>query len=148
MPEPQLKPREVKIRVHDGVDIAVALYMPEGDGRFPVLLGASPYRYDNNALPASPQFLWRETGPIGLYVERGYVYAQMDVRGCGKSGGEFPFLDRNEQKISMTSSNGSATGRGRTAKSAASGNPISACCSGGWRSRSRPRSPVSPPSTA
>jgi len=98
MPEPQLKPREVKIRVHDGVDIAVALYMPEGEGRFPVVLGASPYRYDNNALPATPQFLWRETGPIGLYVERGYVYAQMDVRGCGKSGGEFRFLDRNEQK--------------------------------------------------
>ena len=98
MPEPQLKPREVKIRVHDGVDIAVALYMPEADGRFPVVLGASPYRYDNNALPATPQFLWRETGPIGLYVERGYVYAQMDVRGCGKSGGEFRFLDRNEQK--------------------------------------------------
>src|SRR6516225_8016426 len=98
MPELQLKPREVKIRVHDGVDIAVALYMPEGDGRFPVVLGASPYRYDNNALPATPQFLWRETGPIGLYVERGYVYAQMDVRGCGKSGGEFRFLDRNQQK--------------------------------------------------
>jgi putative CocE/NonD family hydrolase len=98
MPELQLKPREVKIRVHDGVDIAVALYMPDGDGRFPVVLGASPYRYDNNALPATPQFLWRETGPIGLYVERGYVYAQMDVRGCGKSGGEFRFLDRNEQK--------------------------------------------------
>jgi uncharacterized protein len=98
MAEPQLKPREAKIRVHDGVDIAVALYMPEGDGRFPVVLGASPYRYDNNALPASPQFLWRETGPIGLYVERGYVYAQMDARGCGKSGGEFRFLDRNEQK--------------------------------------------------
>jgi uncharacterized protein len=98
MPEPQLKPREVKIRVHDGVEIAVALYMPEGEGRFPVVLGASPYRYDNNTLPATPQFLWRETGPIGLYVERGYVYAQMDARGCGKSGGEFRFLDRNEQK--------------------------------------------------
>src|SRR5215813_9722735 len=98
MPEPQLKLREVKICVHDGVEIAVALYMPEGTGPFPVVLGASPYRYDNNALPATPQFLWRETGPVGLYVERGYVYAQMDVRGCGKSGGEFRFLDRNEQK--------------------------------------------------
>lgn len=93
-----LHPREVKIRVHDGVEIAVALYMPEGDGPFPVLLAASPYRYDNNTLPATPQFLWRETGPIGFYVERGYVYANMDVRGCGKSGGEFRFLDRNEQK--------------------------------------------------
>jgi uncharacterized protein len=90
--------REVKIRVHDGVEIAVALYMPEGDGPFPVVLGPAPYRYDNNTLPASPQFLWRETGPIGLYVARGYVYAHMDARGCGKSGGEFRFLDRNEQK--------------------------------------------------
>ncbi|HUI95511.1 MAG TPA: CocE/NonD family hydrolase [Xanthobacteraceae bacterium] len=93
-----LQPHEVKVRVHDGVEIAVALYMPEGDGPFPVLLAASPYRYDNNSLPATPQFLWRETGPIGFYVARGYVYANMDVRGCGKSGGEFRFLDRNEQK--------------------------------------------------
>ena len=92
------KPREVKIRVHDGVEIAVALYMPEGEGRFPALLAPSPYRYDNNTLPATPQFLWRETGPIDFYLQHGYVYAHMDVRGCGKSGGEFRLLDRNEQK--------------------------------------------------
>ena len=92
------QPREVKIRVHDGVEIAVALYMPQGEGPFPTVLGASPYRYDNNILPASPQFLWRETGPIAFYLQHGYVYAHMDVRGCGKSGGEFRFLDRNEQK--------------------------------------------------
>ncbi len=95
---PHPGPREVKIRVHDGVEIAVALYMPEGQGPFPVLLGASPYRFDNNTLPASPQFLWRETGPIDFYLKEGYVYANMDVRGCGKSGGEFRLLDRNEQK--------------------------------------------------
>src|ERR1700675_5119888 len=95
----QLKPREAKIRVHDGVEIAVALYMPEGEGPFPALLAPSPYRYDNNTLPATPQFLWRETGPIELYVERGYVYANMDIRGCGKSGGEFRLLDRTEQKV-------------------------------------------------
>jgi putative CocE/NonD family hydrolase len=93
-----LQPREVKIRVHDGVEIAVALYMPEGNGPFPVLLAASPYRYDNNSLPASPQFLWRETGPIEFYVGEGYVYAHMDVRGSGKSGGEFRLFDRAEQK--------------------------------------------------
>jgi putative CocE/NonD family hydrolase len=95
---PQPKPREVKIRVHDGVEIAVALYVPPGDGPFPVLLAASPYRYDNNSLPATPQFLWRETGPIDFYLKHGYVYAHMDARGSGKSGGEFRFLDRNEQK--------------------------------------------------
>jgi putative CocE/NonD family hydrolase len=92
------KPREVKVRVHDGIDIAVALYTPEGNGPFPVLLAASPYRYDNNSLPATPQFLWRETGPIDFYLKHDYVYAQMDVRGCGKSGGEFRFLDRKEQE--------------------------------------------------
>ena len=92
------KAHEVKIRVHDGMEIAVALYMPDGNGPFPVLLGASPYRYDNNILPASPQFLWRETGPIDFYRKHDYVYANMDVRGCGKSGGEFRLLDRNEQK--------------------------------------------------
>src|SRR5208283_3989190 len=98
MAEAHPKPREVKVRVHDGVEIAVALYMPEGSGPFPVVLAPSPYRYDNNTLPATPQFLWRETGPIALYVARGYVYANMDVRGCAKSGGEFRLLDRNEQK--------------------------------------------------
>ena len=95
---PHLEPREVKIAVHDGVEVAVALYMPEGPGPFPVLLAPSPYRYDNNTLPASAQFLWRETGPIDFYVKQGYVYANMDVRGCGKSGGEFRLLDSNEQK--------------------------------------------------
>ena len=50
---PPLAPtREVKIAVHDGVEIAVALYMPDGDGPFPVLIAPSPYRYDNNTLPA------------------------------------------------------------------------------------------------
>jgi putative CocE/NonD family hydrolase len=72
--------------------------MPEGTGPFPVLLAASPYRYDNNGLPASPQFLWRETGPIEFYVQQGYVYAHMDLRGCGKSAGEFRLLDANEQR--------------------------------------------------
>ena len=91
-------PREVKIKVHDGVEIAVALYMPEGPGPFPVLFAPSPYRYDNNLLPATPQFLWRETGPIDFYIRHGYVYANMDVRGCGKSGGEFRLLDKNEQR--------------------------------------------------
>ena len=90
-------PQEVKIKARDGIQIGAAIYAPEGGGKFPALLAASPYRYDNNVLPASPQFLWRETGPIEFYVERGYVYVHMDVRGSGKSGGEFEFLGPNEQ---------------------------------------------------
>jgi len=89
--------KEVLIPVRDGTTIAAAVYAPESSGRFPALLAASPYRYDNNVLPAGPQFLWRETGPIEFYVKQGYAYVHMDVRGCGKSGGEFELLGRNEQ---------------------------------------------------
>ena len=93
------EPRIVKVTVRDGTQIAVALYMPAASGatRWPVLFAAAPYRFDNNILPASPQFLWRETGPIDFYCARGYVYAHMDARGCGRSGGAFDFLGPNDQ---------------------------------------------------
>jgi predicted acyl esterase len=89
--------REARITVRDGTEIAVAIYAPEGSGRHPALLAPSPYRYDNNTLPAGPQFLWRETGPVEFYVSQGYAYVHMDVRGAGRSGGEFEFLGPNEQ---------------------------------------------------
>lgn len=89
--------REATITVRDGTEISVAIYAPEGSGRYPALLAASPYRYDNNTLPAGPQFLWRETGPIEFYARQGYAYVHMDVRGSGRSGGEFELLGPNEQ---------------------------------------------------
>src|SRR3974390_397405 len=91
-------PQIVKVQVGDGAEIAVALYSPEGNGPHPALFAASPYRFDNNILPASPQFLWRETGPIEFYVERGDAFVPRDGRGGGRSGGEFGFLDRHEQE--------------------------------------------------
>jgi uncharacterized protein len=90
--------QEVTITVRDGTEIGAAIYAPEGGGRYPALLAASPYRFDNNVLPAGPQFLWRETGPIDFYVKQGYAYVHMDVRGSGRSGGEFEFLGPNEQR--------------------------------------------------
>ena len=90
--------KEFAVPVRDGTQIAVAVYAPDGAGRYPALLAPSPYRYDNNDLPAGPQFLWRETGPIDYYVKSGYAYVCMDVRGCGKSGGSFELLGPNEQR--------------------------------------------------
>src|SRR2546430_16864937 len=90
--------KEVSIAVRDGTRSAAAMYAPEGSGKYPALPAASPYRYDNNVLPAGPQFLWRETGPIDFYVKHGYAYVHADVRGSGKSGGQFGFLGPNEQK--------------------------------------------------
>jgi len=54
----------VSIKARDGTAIGLRVYRPDGEARVPSLFGASPYRFDNNSLPASPQFLWRETGPI------------------------------------------------------------------------------------
>ncbi len=88
----------VQIDARDGISIGVRIYRPDGAGPYPALFGAAPYRFDNNSLPASAQFLWRETGPIEWYVEQGYAYVHMDVRGSGRSGGRFEFLGRSEQQ--------------------------------------------------
>jgi predicted acyl esterase len=87
----------VSITARDGTRIAARIYRPDGSGPCPALIGASPYRFDNNRLPPSAQFLWRETGPIEWYVDQGYAYVNMDVRGSGRSGGDFEFLGPNEQ---------------------------------------------------
>ena len=87
----------VTVAARDGTEIGVRVYRP-ASGTSPALFGASPYRFDNNILPASPQFLWRETGPIEFYVAQGYAFVQMDVRGSGRSGGDFVFLGRKDQE--------------------------------------------------
>jgi predicted acyl esterase len=88
----------VEIAARDGVRLGLRVYRPDGGGKFPALFAASPYRFDNNSLPASPQFLWRETGPIDFYLANGYAFVHLDVRGSGRSGGKFEFLGRNEQQ--------------------------------------------------
>src|SRR5262249_27363209 len=88
----------VEIPARDGVKLALRVYRPETGGPCPALFAASPYRFDNHSPPASPQFLWRETGPIEFYVAHNYACVPLDVRGSGRSGGEFGFLDRNEQQ--------------------------------------------------
>jgi uncharacterized protein len=88
----------LQIPMSDGVRIAAALFRPAARGRYPVLLAASPYRFDNDAVPAVPLFLWRETGPIGWYLEQGYAYVHMDVRGTGRSGGEYRYQCKREQR--------------------------------------------------
>ncbi|HXP79402.1 MAG TPA: CocE/NonD family hydrolase [Verrucomicrobiae bacterium] len=92
-----MEEKDVLIRVRDGLRMGAKIYKPEGDGPFPILFATSPYRYDNNTLPAQPMFLWRETGPIEWYVDQGYAYVHADVRGTGRSEGEFEFLGQREQ---------------------------------------------------
>jgi putative CocE/NonD family hydrolase len=93
-----IEQKDVLVTVRDGIKIATRIYRPEGAGPFPTLFACSPYRYDNNDLPASPLFLWRETGPIDWYIDHGYAYVHADVRGTGFSEGEFGFMNKAEQQ--------------------------------------------------
>ena len=93
-----IEEKDVQIQVSDGVKIGARIYRPDGDGPFPSLFAISPYRYDNNSLPAYPMFLWRETGPIEWYVEQGYAYVHADVRGTGFSEGSFELFSNREQR--------------------------------------------------
>ncbi|HLH78268.1 MAG TPA: CocE/NonD family hydrolase [Candidatus Binataceae bacterium] len=89
--------KDVLVSMRDGARLGARIYRPDS-GRSPALLAIGPYRYDNNQLPPSPQFLWRETGPIEWYVSQGYAFVHVDVRGTGISDGEFGLLDRIEQQ--------------------------------------------------
>jgi putative CocE/NonD family hydrolase len=118
----------VTIRMSDGVNVSVRVYKPEGDGLFPTLFAASPYRYDNDDVPPTMVFFWHEVGPIRWYVERGYAYVHLDVRGSGRSEGEYGFFNRRERRdlyetiewiASQPWSNGKVGGIGQSYYSAA-----------------------------
>jgi predicted acyl esterase len=91
--------RDVMVKVRDGVQIAVDVFRPDGPGRFPSLLTASPYNKDLAYLPSVPTFHMRETNDVDYFVSRGYTYVHMDVRGSGKSvQGQWQFMNLEEQQ--------------------------------------------------
>ena len=91
--------RDVFVTMRDGVQIALRIYRPDAPGRYPALFAASPYQYETDDLPHSALFLWHEVGPVEWYVrEHGYAYVHADVRGTGRSNGEFAMLCKDEQQ--------------------------------------------------
>jgi putative CocE/NonD family hydrolase len=91
--------KDVTIEAEDGTRLAARVYLPSEEGSFPTLYGASPYQYDTDTCPASDLFLWYEVGPLEWYVkEQGYAFVHLDVRGTGRSEGEWRVLDSNEQR--------------------------------------------------
>jgi uncharacterized protein len=71
--------RHVKILMRDGIGLAADLFMPNAEGRFPVVLEYLPYRKDDRTLP-------RQNLHYAL-AQRGYVGCRLDVRGTGSSEG-------------------------------------------------------------
>ncbi|MDH7794577.1 MULTISPECIES: CocE/NonD family hydrolase [unclassified Beijerinckia] len=90
--------RIIQVPMSDGITISAALYLPKTPGPAPTLLAASPYRFDNDGLPAVSIYPIQELGPIGFYNAHGYAYIHMDVRGTGRSGGQYQYQSRREQR--------------------------------------------------
>lgn len=96
--------RDVYVPMRDGVRLAVDIYRPDAQGKFPALLAQSPYGKEVQELPIPPQRqggpLWDggiEAGDSYYFVPRGYVHVVADVRGTGYSEGEYAFLfSKNE----------------------------------------------------
>jgi putative CocE/NonD family hydrolase len=88
----------VMVPMRDGVRLAVDVYRPDAEGKFPALLALCVYGKDLQVLPVKqPQgretsLVWdgtMEAGNTKQFVGRGYVHVIADVRGCGDSEGEY-----------------------------------------------------------
>ena len=87
----------VYVTMRDGVRIAVDVYRPEAEGRYPALFSMSPYMKE---IQHQPPMLTHsiEAGATGFYVPKGYVHVIAQVRGSGYSQGRYNFLDTAEQQ--------------------------------------------------
>ncbi len=78
LPGPRLRPA---VETRDGVSLHTRVHLPRGDGPFPTVLVRVPY-------PMGPFLAWR----CRVLNRYGYACAWQDVRGRGRSGGEWlPF---------------------------------------------------------
>jgi hypothetical protein len=89
---------DVWVTMRDGVRLAVDVYRPKAEGRFPGIMSFSPYGKESQKLPTGPEYQpsdyirgtgGHECGEQGYFVSRGYVQVIPDIRGIGKSGGKF-----------------------------------------------------------
>ena len=76
---------ESMVPMRDGVELFTSVYIPKGDGDYPILMKRTPYSvrpYGEDRFPTS-------LGPSSLFMEDGYIFVYQDVRGRYMSGGEF-----------------------------------------------------------
>ena len=87
---------DVVVAMRDGVSLLADVHRPEGDGRFPALIAASPYPRQIQDLGAPMGFI--EAGATDFWVPRGYAHVIANLRGTGGSGGTFGFFDAQERR--------------------------------------------------
>lgn len=75
---------ETMVPMRDGVKLATNVYLPKGDGPFPVVLTRTPYGKDAGLSLASDR-----------YLKAGYVYVVQDCRGKFASEGEYKTFEND-----------------------------------------------------
>jgi hypothetical protein len=111
-PEATYKAKELheRVRMRDGVELAVKVIRPVAEGRYPAVMSYDPYRtlkrapekwtYANEALGGSPNPPAR-SDPREYYdyfAERGYAMVAYDARGTGNSGGYTQGMYSDEER--------------------------------------------------
>lgn len=89
--------KDVFVPMRDGVKLAIDIYRPDAEGKFPALLAMGGYGKELQDLLIAPQpmkksAVWDgniEAGDTPEIVPRGYVHVIADNRGTGISEGEF-----------------------------------------------------------
>jgi hypothetical protein len=82
---------DVRVRMRDGVELAVSITRPDAEGRFPALMSYNPYRTLTSFKAAASEREYSNgvNGPNFL-AEHGYISINYDVRGTGATGGSSP----------------------------------------------------------
>ena len=99
-----IEERDIQIAMRDGTRLALDVYRPEGQGRFPVLYAAALHNKDMqgpdiaDVLPPQPANapLWFgpiEAGDTRRFIAAGYVHVIAQPRGSAKSEGHYGHED-------------------------------------------------------
>ena len=104
--------RSQRIPLSDGKSLNSDIFRPDGDGRFPVIISASPYSLPLQSAPVRSKSFssvggatnpgdetansLMEAGNSWFFARHGYVHVILNVRGSGRSTGVYGFTNRRE----------------------------------------------------
>ena len=105
-----IEERDLRIRMRDGVHLALDVYRPDGPGPFPVLYAAALHNKDMQGpdmaevLPPQPANvpLWFgpiEAGNTRRFIADGYVHVIAQPRGSAKSEGHYGHEDTDQYDV-------------------------------------------------
>jgi uncharacterized protein len=86
--------RDVAIPMSDGTKIDCDLFRPAANGKFPAILGVHPFDKPSQSASTIPKAFYLlngsiEAGDTNFFVRRGYAQVIANVRGTGRSEGNF-----------------------------------------------------------